>query len=308
MHLGRTHLQYAWSSEAEPGLVVQSGEEVYVELMDASGGQLGPGSTLEDFIQLDHTKTMPISGPIFVEGAQPGDTLQVELLSVETGSYGWTGQRPAQGILTAEEFPDEWIHIWTIDGPRARFRDGIAVPIEPFPGMIGLAPGAAGRHSTDPPRRSGGNLDVKHLVEGTTIFLPVEVAGALLGVGDGHAAQGDGEVCGSAIEVPMEVVLRVAVRRDLSIETPQYEITRPIERATAGAAGYYVTTGIDPDLYSASRQAVREMIRLISSRHGLDPQDSYGLCSVAADLKISEIVDWPNMLVSLFLPKDVFDG
>jgi acetamidase/formamidase len=307
-HLGSDKLHYTWSREQPPALTVRPGDEVELHLTDASGGQLGPNSTIDDFRNLNHAITMPISGPIVVDGARPGDVLQVDLLSIDVGSHGWTGQRPGQGILTADEFPDEWVQIWHIDGPRARYRSGVSIPLEPFPGMIAVAPGVEGRLNTDPPRRWGGNLDAKHLVEGTRVFLPVEVEGALLGIGDGHAAQGDGEVCGSAIEVAMTVVARVDVRRDFRIDTLQYEVTRPLERASAAAAGYHVTTGVSPDLYSAARDAVRAMVRLVSDRYGLAPQDAYGLCSVAGDLKISEIVDWPNMLVSFYLPKDVFDA
>jgi acetamidase/formamidase len=152
----------------------------------------------------------------------------------------------------------------------------------------------------------GGNLDTKQLVAGSTLWLPIEVEGALFGIGDGHAAQGDGEVCGSAVEVPMVVRAALSVRRDIHVQRPEFEVTQPLERPSAARAGYHVTTGVDPDLYVAARQAVRGMVDYLMSQHGIDPQDAYCLCSVAADLKISELVDWPNMLVSLFLPLDIF--
>jgi acetamidase/formamidase len=174
--------------------------------------------------------------------------------------------------------------------------------------MIGVTPAEPGHHSSDPPRSMGGNLDTRQLGPGSKLYLPVEVEGALFGIGDGHAAQGDGEVCGSAIEVPMTATVKLTVRKDLQLDCMAYEVSRPLERPSAAAAGYYVTTGIEPDLYEAARLAVRRMVAYLASAHGLDPQDAYGLCSVAADLKISEVVDWPNLLVSLFLPKDIFEA
>lgn len=299
---------FDWSVDHPPLLTVASGSEVFVDMLDASDGQLGPDATLAQFRDLDHSRTMPISGPIWVEGALPGDVVEVDILEIEIGNHGWTGQRPGQGILTAEEFPDEWVNVWHLDGPRAHYRDGISIPLEPFPGMIGLTLAEPGHHSSDPPRRMGGNLDTRQLGPGSKLYLPVEVEGALFGIGDGHAAQGDGEVCGSAIEVPMTATVRLTVRKDLQLDCMAYEVSRPLERPSAAAAGYYVTTGIEPDLYEAARLAVRRMVAYLASEHGLDPQDAYGLCSVAADLKISEVVDWPNLLVSLFLPKDIFEA
>lgn len=299
---------FDWSVDHPPLLAVASGSEAFFDMLDASGGQLGPDATLDEFRDLDQSHTMPISGPIVVEGALPGDVLEVEILEIGIGSHAWTGQRPGQGILTAEEFPDIWMNVWQLDGLRAHYRDGISVPLEPFPGMIGVTPAMPGHHTSDPPRSMGGNLDTRQLGVGSKLYLPIEVEGALFGIGDGHAAQGDGEVCGSAIEVPMTTTVRLTVRKDLKLDCLEYEVSRPLERPSAAAAGYYVTTGIEPDLYEAARLAVRRMVAHLARHHELDPQDAYGLCSVAADLKISEIVDKPNWLVSLFLPKDVFES
>jgi acetamidase/formamidase len=305
--LRREQAVWDWSTDHPPALTVSSGSEVFLDMLDASGGQLGPDATLEQFRNLDQRRTMPISGPIYVEGAQPGDVLEVEILEIGIGSYAWTGQRPGQGILTAEEFPEEWVNVWHLDGPRAHYRDGISIPLEPFPGMLGVTMAQPGHHTSDPPRNMGGNLDTRQIAAGSKIYFPVEVEGALFGIGDGHAAQGDGEVCGSAIEVPMTTTIRLSVRKDLKLDCMEYEVTRPLERPSAAQAGYYVTTGIEPDLYEAARLAVRRMVAHLETHHRLEHHDAYGLCSVAADLKISEIVDKPNWLVSLFLPKDIFE-
>jgi acetamidase/formamidase len=198
------------------------------------------------------------------------------------------------------------LHIWDFDGNEAIFTEDIRVPIQPFCGVLGVAPAEPGLHSVIPPRRVGGNLDTRQLGPGTTLYLPIEVDGALFGVGDTHAAQGDGEVCGTAIEGSMTVSLRLSVRRDLDIDTPEFDVTTPLERPSAAAAGYHVTTGVAPDLMSSTRQSIERMISHLTRRYGLSPEQAYALCSVAVDLRISEVVDVPNWVVSAFLPKDLF--
>jgi acetamidase/formamidase len=305
LHLAREQVHFGWSSAHSPVLSVASGDELTVATQDASGGQLRPGSTHASVAALDFDLVNPVCGPVFVEGARPGDVLQVDILAIEPGAYGWTGLIPGFGLL-ADQFPDPWLHIWELGGPEARLTDGIAVPVQPFCGVLGVAPAEPGLHSVIPPRRVGGNLDTRQLGTGATLYLPVEVEGALFGVGDTHAAQGDGEVCGTAIEASMTVSLRLSVRRDLAIDTPEFDVTRPLERASAGAAGYHATTGIGPDLMGAARQSVERMIAHLERDYGLSAEQAYVLCSVAVDLRISEVVDAPNWVVSAFLAKDLF--
>jgi acetamidase/formamidase len=273
--------------------------------VDASGGQLLPGSTAASVAAMDFERVNPISGPVYVNGALPGDVLQVDILAVEPGTFGWTGIIPGFGLL-ADRFAEPWLHIWEFDRGAADFTDGIRVPLQPFCGILGVAPAAPGRHSVIPPRRVGGNLDTRQLGPGTTLYLPVEVEGALFGVGDTHGAQGDGEVCGTAIEGSMTVSLRLSVRRDLMIDTPEFDVAGPLERPGAAAAGYHATTGIGPDLLVATRQAVLRMIAYLERHRGLSAEAAYALCSVAVDLRISEVVDAPNWVVSAFLPQDLF--
>jgi acetamidase/formamidase len=284
---------------------VVSGSELSFETQDASGGQLGPGSTSESVTGLDFERVNPVCGPVFVEGAAAGDVLQVDILAVEPGSYGWTALIPGFGLLS-DQFLEPWLHIWDFDGNEAIFTEDIRVPIQPFCGVLGVAPAEPGLHSVIPPRRVGGNLDTRQLGPGTTLYLPIEVDGALFGVGDTHAAQGDGEVCGTAIEGSMTVSLRLSVRRDLDIDTPEFDVTTPLERPSAAAAGYHVTTGVAPDLMSSTRQSIERMISHLTRRYRLSPEQAYALCSVAVDLRISEVVDVPNWVVSAFLPKDLF--
>ncbi|HEY5484129.1 MAG TPA: acetamidase/formamidase family protein [Propionibacteriaceae bacterium] len=304
-HVTREQRRIGWDRTAPPVLAVPSGAELTIDVIDSSGGQLTDTSTLEDVANIDFARVDPFHGPVYVEGAHPGDVLQIDLLEFVPKGYGWTANMPGFGLL-ADEFPDPWFHVWELGETRAKFVKGISVPIEPFCGVIGVARNEPGNLDVIPPRRTGGNLDSKQLQAGTTLYLPVEVEGALFGLGDTHAAQGDGEVCGNAIEAPMDVTLRLTVRRDFTIETPEYEFVRPLERPSAAAAGYYATTGIGPDLFEATRDAIRHMIDKLGRSHGLDRYEAYALCSTAVDLKISEVVDQPNWVVGAFLPRDLF--
>jgi acetamidase/formamidase len=157
-----------------------------------------------------------------------------------------------------------------------------------------------------PPSRWGGNIDTKHLRAGTTLYLPVGVEGALFSLGDTHAAQGDGEVCGTAIETAMDVTVRLSVRRDFQIDAPQYRVSEGMLGAEQQSA-YHVCTGVGPDLMEATRDAVRAAIRHLEEQRGLDRREAYALCSVAADLRIHEVVDAPNWVVGMFLPLAIFD-
>lgn len=298
--------QVNWSNDRKPVVTVRSGAELTLAVPDASAGQIGPTSGLDAVTGLDFDRVNPTCGPIEIEGARPGDVLAVEILRMEMSAHGWTAIFPGFGLL-ADQFSKPWLKSWDIgsDG-RATFKDGISIPLQPFCGVIGLALAEPGVHSVVPPRRVGGNLDVKQLGEGATLYLPVEVEGAMLGIGDTHAAQGDGEVCGTAIESPATVTVRVSVRRDLTIEAPEFDVTRPLERPAAARAGYHATTGVAPDLMAATRQAIERMIVHLTGRRGLEPEEAYALCSVAVDLKISEVVDTPNWVVSAFLPNDIF--
>lgn len=168
LHLLRTRSHLGWNRDFEPVLSVRSGSELTVETQDASGGQLGPGSTSRSVAELDFERVNPVWGPVFVEDAHPGDVLQVDILAVEPESHGWTAIVPGFGLL-ADQFPDPWVHIW-VDGESASLADGISVPLQPFCGVLGVAPGEPGTHSVLPPRRVGGNMDTRQLGPGTTLY------------------------------------------------------------------------------------------------------------------------------------------
>jgi acetamidase/formamidase len=302
----QTHL--GWDRSFPPVARIAPGDSLEFDVADASGGQLSESSTAADVGRLDFSKVNPVAGPVFVAGAEPGDVLKITLLSFVPSGWGWTANIPGFGLL-ADEFKEPALHLWRYDPTLlspALFGRWAKVPLKPFTGTIGLAPAEPGLHSIVPPRRVGGNMDVRDLALGTELFLPVEVAGALFSVGDTHAAQGDGEVCGTAIESPMRVALQFDLLKREPLAFPRFRTAGPVTRHL-DAKGYEATTGIGPDLMQAARAAVRSMIDLLGRRHGMPATDAYLLCSVCGDLRISEIVDVPNWTVSFYMPRIVFE-
>ncbi len=307
IHIHRNQWHLAWDHSIPPVATIRSGEIVNFDLLDAANGQISPTSTVEAIKTLDFSRVDQVNGPIYVEGAQPGDTLEIEVVDLQPAEWGWTAVIPGFGLL-ADEFTEAALKIWQLEGGQdgwAEFAPGIRLPLAPFCGEIGLAPAAEGPHSTIPPYRHGGNMDTKHLTRGAHLYLPVEVAGALFSIGDGHAAQGDGEVCGTAIETPMRATVRLTVRKDIQVQEPQFLTAGPLT-LRVNTAAYYATDGIGPDLLEAARNAIRHMINYLQRTYKLSRTEAYMLCSVAVDLKISEIVDAPNWVVSAFLPLSIF--
>ncbi len=302
IHRQRHH--FGWNNAFEPALRVAAGETVVFEVVDASGGQLTKTSTTSDVAALDFARINPVTGPVYVEGAQPGDALVVEIVNFEGSGWGWTAIIPGFGLL-ADDFPTPFLHISSYGAGGVEFAPGIRLPVRPFPGTIGVAPGEPGLHSVVPPREVGGNMDIRDLTRGAVLWLPVRVPGALFSVGDTHAAQGDGEVCGTAVESPMVVTLKFTLKKGANLRRPQFSIPSPPTRHV-DERGYHVTTGIAPDLMQAAKDAVRDMIDYLGKERRLTPELAYALCSVAGDLRISEVVDIPNWVVSAYLPKSIF--
>lgn len=300
IHAARHH--FGWDNANPPVLTVAAGDEVEFEIVDASGGQLDPSSTPEDVGRLDFARVNPVTGPVFIDGARSGDALVVDILDAAPSGWGWTALVPGFGLL-AEEFPTPAIHISRYAAAGVEWSPEIRLPFNPFPGTIGVAPAEPGPHSIVPPREVGGNMDIRDLTPGSCLWLPVAVPGALFSVGDTHAVQGDGEVCGTAVESPMTIRLRFGLVKDARLRRPQFS---PGRRREPSDQGYHATTGIAPDLMQAAKDAVRDMIDYLGRTYGLAPEMAYMLCSVAADLHISEVVDVPNWVVSAYLPKGIF--
>lgn len=302
-HVRRDQFHLAWDRSVEPVLRVGNGDEVTFDALDASGGQITATSTTADLEALDFSRVDQAHGPIHVDGAEPGDTLEIELLEFAPGDWGWTAAIPGFGLL-ADDFPDATLRITRLADGFGELLPGIRMPLAPFCGVIGVAP-AGERRSTIPPTELGGNMDTRHLTAGSVLWLPVAVSGALLSVGDGHAAQGDGEVCGTAIETPMRGRVRVTVRRDVRVTAPEFRTAGPLGLST-NTAGWFAADGVGPDLMIAARDAVRRMIDRLGAEHGLTAVDAYLLLSVAGDLRISEIVDQPNWIVTAYCPRSIF--
>ena len=312
-----------------------------LETRDGLDGQLTRESTHADCDRLDDGVAHPLTGPLFVEGAELGDVLEVEILGYETPDFGVNCVIPGFGFLY-DVFTEPFLVPWELDGAVARSSElpGIAVPAGVHAGVIGVAPShelmeaqrarekriraaggpvaddvpeaavpalAASGLRTIPPRETGGNMDIRRLVAGSTLLLPVHVPGALLSVGDVHFAQGDGEVCGTGIEIESAVTLRVGLRK-----APGWVPRFPAYfTPTQPGRACFATTGISEDepmdLTAAARSALLAMIDWLEAEHGLARPAAYCLCSACVDLHLSEVVDVPYPLVSALIPLDVFE-
>ncbi len=302
-HIARDRSQFTWNRAIPPVIEVESGSTVTLEVANASGGQLTKTSTVADVQTLDFSRVNPVTGPIAVAHAEPGDVLIIEILAIHLDEWGWTANIPGFGLL-ADYFPNAHLRISEVNAHYAEILHGFRIPTVPFIGTIGLALAAPGDHPLVPPSQQGGNLDIRHVTVGSRLWLPIAVPGGLLSIGDTHAAQGDGEVAGTAIETSSTVTVRLHLKKGMRLRYPRLE-THPVA-ARSGRA--WATTGIAPDLMVATRDATLGMIELISQMTGLDPIDAYLLTSVAADLKISEVVDMPNWVVSMHIEKDILEG
>lgn len=286
-----------------PAAEVESGSLVTFR---CPGLPLPPNATAADFERYDTSRPHTIVGPVHVLGAEPGDTLVAEIVAVRLArGYGHATVVPGYGLL-GDEVEETFVHnfSWEEGATSVELRPGVELPLRPFCGILGVMPAAPGPHSTVPPRAIGGNLDIRHLTAGSKLHLPVEVAGGGFFAGDGHGAQGDGEVCISALETAVEATIRLSVDKGRTIGGPHFSTPGPLDFGPVG--GYYATTGIGPDLYECSRDAMRAMIAMLVAERGLLWREAYVLCSLAVDLKINEIVDAPNWVVSAYLPESVF--
>jgi len=299
-----------WNSSLKPTVFVKDGDILELKVKEASDGQIRKDSDISDVTKLDFSRIHPLTGPIYVEGAHPGDTLKVEILDIKGEGWGWTAVLSGFGFLSGEKDVPEGMNgyalkIWdSLDGySEAKFGDlRVRVKEFPFPGVIGTGLPYNGTWSTIPPRENGGNMDVKHMTIGSTIYFPVFREGALLSIGDTHLAQGDGEVCGSAIEAPTTVKIRLSIIKDKRLTLPAF-VSKVKQLEYEGS--YITFLGFSSDLWRASVDAVKQGISFLSNF--MDPVEAYMLLSAVMDLKVSQVVDVPNWTVSAFLPLDVFD-
>ena len=292
-----------WDNSVEPRLVIEPGDTVVFECLEASG-QYTASSTVDDYINADRSLTHALNGSVYINGAQPGDALQVDILDMQHKGWGWSACRAGFGLL-GEDFIEPHFHIWTLEGEQCHFGiNDIVLPFEPMPGCVGVAPRKAGRLNTIPPRENGGNVDVRDLTIGSTFWLPVLAKGALFSTGDCHASQGQGEISGTGIESPMTVTMKFNLVRNSPIRELQYRRGSPTTKSDT--SGYFGTTAHGPDLFVNAQNATRQMLDWLVAEHGLTRVQAYLLCGAIVDLKISEIVDAPNWIVTAQVPLSIF--
>lgn len=308
LHHGQFHL--GWDNSTPPQAEVIPGQAFELELRDCFDGQLPVDAAPADVEALDLSRANPLTGPVRVHGVEVGTSIGIEVVEVEPAEVGWTTIIPGFGLL-ADEFGEPHVVTTRRHGDRLSFGAIAELPAGPFIGTLGVMPGESGVHSVIPPRRVGGNLDCRELRRGAILWLPVEQHGGLISAGDAHMSQGDGEVCGTAIETAARVVLRVTQHHGPALDGPQLELApeaTPRDRAAAGSRHRRMTMGVGPSLFEGARDATRAMIDLLGRETGLDPADGYALCSVSADLRIIEVVDAPNWVVGLEMDLGVIDA
>ncbi|MCI4345144.1 MAG: acetamidase/formamidase family protein [Thermoplasmata archaeon] len=292
--------QLRWRPNTPAILEVDAGEIVEVLVPDSSTGQLTPKSTSADLARMDWERVDAAVGPIGVRGAEPGDALRVEILSIEAGTWGWTAVFEKFGLLRMR-FEDT-LSTWRLRGgvavARPGFLDGVQLPLRPMLGVLGVLP-SEGEHPMVPPERFGGNLDLPLLSQGARVDLPVEVPGAGLSVGDPHGRQGWGELCGTGIEMPARVRLRLMLRKRRPVRAPQ--VRSPAAREPEAAS--ISTLGIGPDPREAARHALEQMIDRLAG-NGWSPEAAYAITSLAGVVRIAEAVDEPNWVLTLTVPEE----
>ncbi|MFT4111715.1 acetamidase/formamidase family protein [Silvibacterium sp.] len=289
-----------WNRDLAPRLTIDSSDTVHFHCTDASGGQVHPGMTAEEFTAIDRTRIHALTGPVAIHGAEPGDVLEVDILEVRHLGWGWTSIITGLGFLK-ERFTQPYLFHWQLEGEVSHSLAPAIVPLRPFCGVMGVAPPEPGEFRTRPPGAFGGNMDVRDLSTGAKLYLPIFNAGALFSCGDAHAAQGDGEVCINGIECPSEATLRFRLHKGKSIPAPILEA--PPRRAHP--EGEWIVVESHPDAATAARNATSRIIDLIASHWGILPEHAYILCSVAMDLRLSQVVNEPMVTVAAALPKSI---
>jgi acetamidase/formamidase len=296
-------IHHGWDNTLEPTLRVASGDAVHYDILMAGHGQVREGDSYEQ-TNFDFDTLYNLLGPLYVEGASPGDTLRIEILDLTPGEWGWCCQLPELGTLP-DHFPDPYVRTFDLrSGTHVDFAPGIRIPFAPFLGTMGNHPDEPATAAAFPPHKGGGNVDTRHLTAGSTLWLPVWCEGALFSCGDPHAMQGDGEVCVAAMECDMRATLRFTVEQR-SIPAPYFRTAGGLT-PKVDAAGHHSAMGIAPDLMEGTRKSVLAMIEWIVAEHGLSRQDAYMLCSLAGDLKILEVVDAGMWNVGFTLPLSIF--
>src|ERR1700730_461912 len=266
-----------WNRALAPRLTIDSGDTVQFECVDSSGAQVRPGMTLPEYLAIDRGRIHALTGPVFVNGAEPGDVLQIDVREVAHKGWGWTSVVEGLGFLK-QRFSQPFLFLWELEGEISRSLTPAVVPLRPFCGVMGVAPAKDGEFRTRPPGIFGGNMDVRELCSGATLYLPVQNRGALFSAGDAHAAQGDGEVCINGIECPVDASLRFRVHKQRPLPGPIVESAPRVKQDIETA---WIVVESATDATAAARAATSRMIDLLVDRWAFTDVHAYLLCSVA---------------------------
>jgi acetamidase/formamidase len=295
-----------WDNSYEPRLTIAPGDRLTLEMHDASGGLVRPGMTADEFAKVDKTKIHALTGPVAIEGAEPGDRLRIKIRDYEHRGWAWTSIIPGFGLLP-EDFPEHFLFHWKLDGTQTTSMPGVTLDLHPFCGIIGVQREEKGEFRTRPPGSWGGNMDVKHLIAGAELYIQVATPGAGLCAGDCHAAQGDGEVSINGMEAPMQVTFDIELlknqvpRNPCAIVPPQLVPIRYMTKPWIT----FIESNEDPR--QACKDVVRRAIDYLSNRLEISAEMAYVLCSVVLDLKVSQLVNQPITTISGYLPLAIFD-
>jgi acetamidase/formamidase len=291
-----------WNRALPPRLTIAPGDTVHFECVDASGAQVHPTMTAAEFTKIDRNVFHALTGPVAIQGAQPGDVLQIEILEVKHKGWGWTSVIPGLGFLK-DRFATPYLFHWQLEKEITRTLEPATVTLRPFCGVMGVAPAEPGEFRTRPPGVFGGNMDVRELCSGATLYLPVFAPGALFSTGDAHAAQGDGEVCINGIECPVDATLKFRLHKRQSLSAPLIE-SAPARPQDALDEAWIVVES-STDAIAAARAATSRMIDLLVARWSMPEVHAYLLCSVALHLRLSQVVNEPMYTVSASIAKRI---
>ena len=293
-----------WNRALPPRLRIAPGDSLHLSCLDSSGAQVHPGMTVAEFLAIDRGRIHALSGPVFIEGADPGDVLQIDILEVAHKGWAWSSIVNGLGFLK-ERFNEPYLFHWQLERDITHSLAPAIVPLRPFCGVMGVAPAQDGEFRTRPPGIFGGNMDVRDLSSGARLYLPVLNAGALFSAGDAHAAQGDGEVCINGMECPAEVELRFHLHKQQPLAGPLIE--SPLRLDNFSRDSWIVVESAE-DAIAAARAATSRMIDLLASRWGFSEAHAYLLCSVALHLRLAQVVNEPMFTIAAEIPKRILPG
>ena len=289
-----------WNRALPARLEIDPGDTVHFQCVEAAGGQVRPGMTLEQLSGIDRGRIHALTGPVFVRGAEPGDVLEIEILNLTHHGWGYSTLISGLGLLK-DRFREQFLFHWELLPDETRSLAPAVVPLRPFCGVMGVAPALDGEFRTRPPGAFGGNMDVRELCAGARLYLPVLNPGALFSCGDGHAAQGDGEVCINGIECPLDVSLRFQVHRGRALSAPLIE-SAPSPKSSNES---WIAVESDEDPLRAARNATSRMVDLLMRLWGFTDVHAYILCSVAMHLRLSQVENEPMITVSAAIAKNI---